>query len=447
MFVSGPNVERGIRAVPSIGLLAIIASLLVLSGSWPHESDIGQQNLGGLAKNDLPEASALQPEPESTRRQKTNLAGPPACDSIPVNRSYDPACQTSETAVAKAWLEELSYIAFSTDGADVNRTEELLDNLMQSGFSGLLAIKELLLKADFSASKSAPGSPDQAYRKLLLSLLLNAEVFGVDKLAMEVLLSQPGEWEVAQIGLFLLKNFPGQYRDTIGLAAQHALLEADPSRTIPGELFQLLGETGDSSILGLLTSMPMNCDAYTSVALALFEDGSGIPMLTQDARLFETGQATAHGRLAISLLAQVAYRSQEAQEVLIELAQKNLVPVDLWPQVVDLLIGRTMISLLPTTSAQAPWNTIFQQEGNQLIYLVSNSTETGSIVSLDQRLYLLGQLSKLAPAAFSREFTAARNRLVQIRPAFGVVPLCNRSNQALAGIQNVPLLCTVRNTS
>jgi hypothetical protein len=368
--------------------------------------------------------------PEGTGAAPISLSAP-ISSSFGANLAIKgaPAAAQHTNATPAALLEELASIAASTASEDGRRVEVIFNLLGEAGYSGLWAIKEYLLDSQQSADE--PASAEQALRQALLDFLLGSGQPGVEGLALELLTKLPGPMDVAQLGRYLEANHPGKYTQLIRTAAEQALTGADSFADIPGSLFQLLGEIGDTSTISLLVDMPMHRDAYVSVALALLPDGSGIPLLEQDARLFEIGQYTTHGRLAIELLAQQAYQFSDAAKVLIDLANKNLIPSDLWPQVVALLAGEQRITLVPPAGSQTAWNTIYRSQGNQALYLATRSPEQETSEQIDRRLYVLGQLQQLAPPAFMRQFHTAQDRLNELRQGLSAVSTTSNSITAL----------------
>jgi hypothetical protein len=343
--------------------------------------------------------------------------GEPFLNSTPAN--VPDRQQTA--APPEKLLEELLWFTSSPDVEFGRQVEIVLNQLGQAGYEGMWAIKEFLLTNLQSPNLGEFAVREQALRQSLLGLLLDSDLPGVEGLALELLTNQPEPWEVAQLGLYLEANHPGQFTYSIRHVAEQALIGTDSYGDIPGQLFQLLGEVGDSSTISLLANIPMHQDAYASVALALLPDGSGIALLEQDARLFEIGQYTTHGRLAIELLAQQAHQYTDASNVLIDLARKNLIPSDIWPQVVSLLAGNQQLTLVPPAGGRISRNTIYRQQGNQTIYLTSRPREHETSEQINQRLYVLGQLQQLAPEAFMNQFISAQDQLNRLKQSLSAL--------------------------
>jgi hypothetical protein len=317
-------------------------------------------------------------------------------------------------------IDELAWLLGQADPATLQDVENNLLKLRGFGLEGLLAVQQYLL--DDSALNS-PGDPDdpqieQQYdlRAVLLDFLLRSGSPAVESLALELLEHGLAPMEVAVVGRFLQETSPGSHSAAVRQAVERAFHTAASPADLPGDLFQLLGETGDEFTLALLASMPMHRDAFASVALALLPDGSGIPLLEQDARLFEHGRQTTHGRLAIALLAQQAHRFPAAADVLLDLAGKNLIPDDMWAQLASLLAGDLQLSLIPPDRGRFATHTIFRPEGDQVMYLTPVTPSYENFDEIRQRLALLDILQESAPLSARRYFTAAGmqlNRLMQ----------------------------------
>jgi len=122
-----------------------------------------------------------------------------------------------------------------------------------------------------------------------------------------------------------------------------------------------------------------------------------------------------------------------ASRVLIDLAQKNLIPADMWPQLVTLLAGSQGITLTPTTGNQAAWNTIYRTQGNQSLYLATRSPQFDTPEQINQRLYVLAQLQHLAPQEFMRQLTAAQALLIQFKQGLPAVSINMNPDVTLHG--------------
>lgn len=215
------------------------------------------------------------------------------------------------------------------------------------------------------------------------------------QLALAWLQAGPSPQAVAMLGHYLAAIAPGVHDASIRTAAEQALVNAASLDALPGELFQLLGEYGDSGTVNLLVDMPWHQDAYASTALALIPDGSGLDLLIQDALLFEQGRSTTHGRLAIELLAQRAHQDPGAASALIELAEQRVIPVDIWPDLLAAVAGAQSISMIRPNSGLLSVQTILRPGGTQTLFRVALSRTEDD--SQEFRRALLEELLIFAP--------------------------------------------------
>ena len=278
--------------------------------------------------------------------------------------------------------------------------EQIKASLIRRGLETLEAVRQRLASGDGLSTRGAEDDWQGSEEQLLLDVLLSLDLPGVETVALEWLQAAPSARAVAELGRYLGNRSPGLHDEQIRLSAEQALLEAARLDDVPGELFQLLGEYGDSRTVGLLSEMPWHRDAYASVALSLIPDGSGIEFLVRDARSFAEGEMTTHGRLAIELLAQQAYQDSTAAHVLLELAELGAIPLDLWPSVMAGIAGEESISLVrPPTGLQAI-HTIVLPEGNQVLYrMIHSDLLDYGLESVELRMALLEALLDFAPSS------------------------------------------------
>jgi len=121
-------------------------------------------------------------------------------------------------------------------------------------------------------------------------------------------------------------------------------------------------------------------------------------LLVRDARLFEQGQPTAQGKLAIELLAQRAYLNADAAEALIDLAAQNLIPADIWPNVLAAIAGKQSITLIRPSEGLRAVQTVLGTEANQVLYRVANTNPPNEANDFEEfRLAMLEELLRFAP--------------------------------------------------
>jgi hypothetical protein len=289
-------------------------------------------------------------------------------------------------------LDELQTLVWDKDTSNGEEAADLLLQLQLHGADSLAAIRDFLLDDDRS------GEVPPELRQALLDVLLSLGLPEVEGVALQLLVSDPAALEVLQLGLYLESVEPGKYSDTILLAAERVLIEADPTRILPAEFFQLLGALGNEQTALLLAEMPWHHEAYASIALASIPDGSGLATLEQDARVLAAGRDSMQGRLAIQLLAQMGPQFPEAAASLIKLAEQGAIPGDVWPHVLDIVAGNWELTLLePMTGDQVWSHTFYSGYGNQVIYGAVRRPGVADDGLHAQRLYLLDRLQPLTP--------------------------------------------------
>jgi len=311
-----------------------------------------------------------------------------------------PATTSRLQGIEEPSVSELldALLALNTNGKATPEPDidSLKQVLVDRGYETLWAIRHRLESGEgfplFEYGEPWEGGEEQR----LLELLLALDLPEVELVALNWMQAGPSPGAVAELGRYLGGISPGTHDDSIRMAAEQSILSSADLSNIPGELFQLLGEYGDAGTVNLLVDMPWHRDAYANVALSLIPDGSGLDLIIQDARLFEQGQLTTHGRLAVELLAQWASQDAQAARTLFDLARQDLIPVDLWPNVLAAVAGEQSISLVLPASGLRSIHTIFRPEGNQVLYRVTNSSD-----ELDDaeefRLATLDELLRFAP--------------------------------------------------
>jgi hypothetical protein len=364
-------------------LLLIAVAFLVGSSKEPTiETDLGGTALSHSSKTISPHSAGTVTS--ATHNNKSGRDGP-------FDRN-----DTSESPInlysAHQLLDEFVMLAMLADSSQAKELERLRVALHGLGYNTLQAIRSLINEGSGDAL-FLEGGRAQALLDILLVLGL-PEVEGV---ALEWLNNEPSAAAVVQIGRYLARHAPGRYDLEIRLAAENALLLADQSDESLGPLYQLLGEFGDEKTVALLLNMPRHRDAYSSVALAMIPDGSGIPLLEQDARLVESGLQTVHGRLAIELLAQQAHQFEDAAAIVLDLADQGLIPPDIWPQVLAIVSGERQFTLNPTAQGLVGSYTIFSSKGDQTLYLVTGTAEQDQSDWAEWRILMLEELLQLAP--------------------------------------------------
>ena len=285
-------------------------------------------------------------------------------------------------------LQELSWNEDQLEEAAVN---ELLSQLRSQGADAVVPIRDFLLDEPHS------GDTLNVLRQALLDVLFGLGLPEVEDVVLELLAAGPPASEMWQLGAYLETVNPGTYSEVIRSAAE-LVMEANPGVLLPPEFFLLLGELGNAQTAVLLGQAPPHQEAYAGLTLAELGDDSGLPILAEQARAFEAGRDTVQGRLAVQLLAQRAAQSPSAAAVLLELAERGVIPPDLWPHILDLVAGNWEFSLVePPTELQVGSHTYYRPEGDQIIWRVARPPYGADDGLQAQRLYLLDRLQALIP--------------------------------------------------
>lgn len=376
----------GAGCVRSLCVLLILGLVSACTGeSDPEDSRVAEPP---VAQIDIPETerrSAERPTARATASRNDSA-------TFDARQAPDPTMEPVIPTNARDLLSELQTLEWDGDPESEARMANLLQKLRLQGADALIPLRDYLLEDDGSAT----GSPE--LRRVLLDVLLYLGLPEVEGIALELLSSKPAAMEVWQLGQYLEAVQPGRYSDSIRTVAEQALIHADPATILPGEYFQFLGELGNDQTALLLSVLPMHQEAYGSLALAAIPDGSGVPLLAQDARAFATGQDTMQGRLAVQLLAQQAPQFPEAAAVLIELAQQGVIPHDLWPYVLDIVAGTwELTTIQPPPNDLLGSHTYYHEQGDQVIFRIAQHQPETVDGLQSQRLYLLDRLQPFAP--------------------------------------------------
>lgn len=333
---------------------------------------------------------SLSPQHAAAIAAPERMASPPASRAT---RSGPPPAFDAHDV-----LDELSGQDWNGETGGDEHTTLLLRRLRALGADALIPIRDFLLDA------SKTGAVPHELRQALLDVLLSLGLPEVEDVALQLLASAPAAGEVLQLGQYLETVQPGKYSEVILSAAEQALIDADPAAALPADFFLLVGALGTEETALLLSELQAQYGAYASLALALIPDGGGLSSLAQDARLFEAGQDTLQGRLAVQLLAQLAPQFPQAASVLLELAEKGAIPHDVWPYVLDIVAGNWELTLIePRPGDLIGSHTFYRPEGNQVIYRAARPYgETGDGFQ-SQRLFLLDRLQPLAPPDLARD--------------------------------------------
>ena len=370
-------------------LLVVGLVFIVLISAYIADDDSEEKPVADLpperaviseTATDAREAEAAQAKPVRPRATASKAKVTPRPSTKPNRRDADNL------------LDELQTLAWDENTVGVEEASDLLLRLQLQGADALIPIRDFLLNA------KRIGEVPPELRQALLEVLLSLGLPEVEGVALELLVSGPAAFEVVELGLYLEGVEPGKYSDAVLLAAEQALIEADPTMMLPAEFFQLLGELGNEQTVLLLAEMPWHHRAYASIALASIPDGSGLATLEQDALAFAPDRDSIRGRVTIQLLAQMGPQYPDAAASLIKLAEQGAIPHDVWPRVLDIVAGNWELTLLEPMPGDLVWShTFYHQVGDQVIYGATRRQDVTDDALLAQRLYLLDQLQPLAP--------------------------------------------------
>ena len=294
-------------------------------------------------------------------------------------------------------LDDALALATSTGPIREEEMADLLLTLLDRADQTLPALRQLVASQYFQARSNFWLGGDTAAESLLIGLLTSLDHPGAELLAADWLRSGPSPDGVVALAVYLEAVSDDRYADDIRLAAESILRSAEFAEQVPGPLFEVLARVGNEQTIALLANLPMHRDAYASVALALIPNGDGLLLVAEDAVLYLQGTPNLNSRLAVELLAQQAYRNEFAAGVLMDLAERRLVPSDLWDDVLALVAGEHEIVLRPPARGWAHAHTIFRPEGNQTLYRTARPAGLDSIDDLLRRIQLLEQLAMWAP--------------------------------------------------
>ena len=357
---------------------------------------------GCARSSDNNATESFQPGHKGSKANALSTAGSP---EAPERKNYKEgtdfrgrAPSDAEQPSAAQMLARLLSRAAPAGAMATLGDEQIKDALAGLGHETLEAIRLRLESGEALSTLGDENSWEGSEEQLLLQVLLSLEMPEIQAIALDWMAASPSPRAVAELGRYLGQHSPGVHDGAIRAAAELSLLSAASLSEVPGELFQLLGEYGDAGTVNLLADMPWHRDAYASVALALIPDGSGMGFLVRDARLFGQGQSTTHARLAIELLAQQAHLSPDAAEALLELAERGLIPTELWPDVLAAAAGEQYLSLVRPVSCLQSVHTIFRPEGDQSLYRVKRIGPPPEEAWVEEfRLAVLEALLQFAP--------------------------------------------------
>lgn len=369
-----------------VRLWAALPLIAVLSGCSPGGDSAGTDTDGGRTSQErVGEADSAVAGAESVRDEPASTA---VDEDLAAAKSATPAAAQNANDLIEA-LQTLSWE--QSDAVDASAAR-LLQRLRQQGADAVVPIRDFLL----SRNEANPHSPE--LRRALLDVLLSLRLPEVEDIAVELLAGRPSAFEAWQLGQYLESIEPGKYTDAIRVELERALIETTPAAALPGELFLFLGSLGNEETALVLAGLPMQEEAYGRLALASIPDGGGIPLLEQDARVFESGGDTVTGRLALQLLAQQAPQHPAAAAVLLDLATKGVIPSDLWPYLLDIVAGHWELTLIEPAAADLMGShTYYHPEGDQVIYRAALHPDLIQDGYQSERLVLLEQLQPLVP--------------------------------------------------
>jgi hypothetical protein len=384
-LISIPDVCRSVATSLAIGLLSLVL-LTACGGESSPESQVDDDD----SSPETSESNQLSPANRAGDGSAASSRVEPGLKAGPIS-----AEQTRQRSAesAEQVLKQLDSLGWDEHTDTDPQAADLLERLRLHGDRAALAIRDYLL--DDSGKKRV--SPE--LRHALLNTLLSLDSPEVEPVALELLAGEPAPEEVLQLGGYLEWHDAGKHAETIRLAAEQALIDADPGVLLPWEFFALLGTVGNEGTAVLLTEVRPQHEAYATIALAALPDGSGLVPLEMEARQFEEGRDTLQGRLAIQLLAQAAPGSPEAAETLIDLAEKAVIPEDVWSYVLDLVEGNWEWAFEPSAGEKIGSHTFYNPAGNQVLYRISRPADALDPELEAQRLDLLDRLWPLAPPA------------------------------------------------
>lgn len=324
---------------------------------------------------------------------------PDATDSTSRIRTSNQSRYWKSSVIADALLA-------STSGGEVD-IEELGRKLDLSRSELFSLIEEILFRFDpFTAE-------GRAARLAILEQLFTEYSEELDMLSLAILQSGTNIDEIGILGLYLEGSQPGVYAEILRQLVDESLLDGSGIGMAHGEMFELAGLVGDESTVALLMKLPVHFNAYVSLALSGIDAGIGI--LEKDVRTLEQGLLTSQGQLALQLLAQEAYRQEDAAAILIDLARNGLLPPGEWGGIASLVAGMEFISLTRPANGVLESITIHRPGGDQVFYRLANQANNQSLEAIDQRLFLLDQLLQIVPGSMQQDFIAIAERLLNDR--------------------------------
>jgi len=198
-------------------------------------------------------------------------------------------------------------------------------------------------------------------------------------------------------------------RETLAMAAESKLEGSDVA-----PLFEVLHKFGNADVVPDLEQDSKQWNYYSTMALAQLPDGAGIPALIQIAG----SDAGAKGN-ALEMLTQLSSQYPDARAALLDMAQANKIPPNMWPYFTPLLAGdqyhyQDTPSESSTSTAKLKASTsAYVVFGNQHFYtapdLSSLTTE-----DINQRMLLIDEIQSVTtdPAA-TKALQQARDLLAK----------------------------------
>ncbi len=354
-------------------------------------------------------AGSQDPEIREVTENPAPAAPPRAFQAANRSQSGDltPASRTEPTPYSRQLVASLTQIDPTAAGQQADQWRTNLKTLIQQGAGAVPAIREFLERnQELSFGSASDAFGYASLRSALIDAL--REIGGPDATSamLQVLRTSALPSEVALIAGNLEQQAPGQYRaesisainDVLALAHQGQLAGTDVA-----PLFQALQTMGDSGV-ATLTSLQAEWRYYSTLALAGTSEGQGVQALIRDA---QDPAAGSRRDLAFEMLAQVAVKSPDAANALIEAARAGQLSDAIWRKIASGLAGDQYQLSSPTpssgTASVSGLKTFHIESGNQNFYSVpvsaiASSEETANRRALAQQLLAIGASPAAAQA-------------------------------------------------
>jgi len=235
--------------------------------------------------------------------------------------------------------------------------------------------------------------------------------------------------EIAWLAVMLEDLAPDQYRAQAVEAARESLAMA-VEQQLQGfdvaPLFEVLQRYGGTGIIGDLQNSAASWSYYATLTLGKLPDGAGVPSLIELAQVRPDGQSGTARLQALQMLAQLATENPDARTALLQQAQANQIPANLWPylarplagdraQVLDSVFNENLPTLVEASTgrshiaynnqnffyAPADGQLTAEQVGQQLALveeLAAATSDPDAQRVLEQARLLLNQRLETAPA-------------------------------------------------